>query len=158
MQTTSLSDLKKELSIMPKEMLVEVCSKLIRFKKENKELLHYLLFENNNEQKYINNLKQEVDIMFEEVNTQTVYWAKKTIRKILRWINRYCKYSGLATTYIELLSHFCMRMKSLPLNWSESKVMINIYESQLKKINKYILTLHEDLQFDYRLKNESLNL
>ena len=158
MQTTSLSDLKKELSIMPKEMLVEVCSKLIRFKKENKELLHYLLFENNNEQKYINNLKQEVDIMFEEVNTQTVYWAKKTIRKILRWINRYCKYSGLAITYIELLSHFCMRMKSLPLNWSESKVMINIYESQVKKINKYIITLHEDLQFDYRLKNESLNL
>ncbi|HMT35894.1 MAG TPA: hypothetical protein PKC41_08545 [Chitinophagaceae bacterium] len=157
MQTTSLSELKKELSIMPKDILVDVCTKLIRFKKENKELLHYLLFESNNEQGFINNLKLEVDMMFEEVNTQTVYWAKKTIRKILRWINRYCKYSGLATTYIELLSHFCVRMKSLPLDWSESKVLLNIYESQVKKINKYILTLHEDLQFDFRLKMESLN-
>ena len=48
MQTTSLSELKKELSIMPKDKLVDVCTKLIRFKKENKELLHYLLFESNN--------------------------------------------------------------------------------------------------------------
>ena len=135
---------------MPHAELSEVCFKLIKFKKENKELLHYLLFESGDEKTYVKNLKQEVDAMFEEVNTQTVYWAKKTIRKILRWINKYCRFSGQATTQIELLLYFCSKMNELPLHWSDSKVMINLYQSQLKKTDKLLLTLHEDLQFDYR--------
>ena len=149
MQTSSISYLKKEIQSMPNAELIEVCSKLIKFKKENKEMLHYILFESTNEKGYIQNLKTEVDDMFKEVNTQTIYWAKKTVRKILRYINKYCKFSGIATTYIELLIHFCKQMKALPLDWTSSKVMVNIYESQLKKIDKYMTTLHEDLQYDY---------
>jgi hypothetical protein len=30
--------------------------------------------------------------------------------------------------------------------------MVNLYQSQIKKIEKLIDTLHEDLQFDYRQK------
>lgn len=154
MQSTSIAYLKKEIQAMPKAELVEVCNKLIKYKKENKELLHYLLFESTNEQNYVDQLKSEVSEMFQDVNTQTVYFAKKTIRKILRFIAKYCKFSDQATTEIDILIHFCEAMKSLPLNWKDHKIMVNMYQSQIKKIEKLVASLHEDLQFDY---SESLN-
>ena len=43
-------------------------------------------------------------------------------------------------------------MKALPLHWKDHKVMMNLNQSQLKKIEKIIATLHEDLQFDYQQK------
>lgn len=150
MELFSVSYLKKEIQAMPHADLVEVCNKLIKYKKENKELVQYILFDSSNEKGYIESLKTEVDKLFSEVNTQTIFWAKKTIRKIVRHINRYCKYSGQAATYIELLIYFCENMKALPLRWHDSKVMVNLYDSQLKKIDKYMLTLHEDLQYDYQ--------
>ena len=150
MQTSSIAYLKKEIQAMPQTELVAVCTQLIKFKKENKELLYYLLFESTNEQNYVNNLKDEVSVLFEVVNTQTIYFAKKTIRKILRFIFKYSKFSSQITTKIELLIHFCEQMNALPLDWQSSKVMVNIYESQIKKIKTDLLTLHEDLQFDYR--------
>lgn len=44
MQSFSIAHLKKEIHTMPHTALMDVCLKLIN-KKENKELLHYLLFE-----------------------------------------------------------------------------------------------------------------
>lgn len=152
MQSTSLAYLKKEIQAMPKAELIEVCNKLIKYKKENKELLHYVLFESTNEANYVEQLKNEVSKMFQDVNSQTVYFAKKTIRKILRFIAKYCKFSEIPTTHIDVLIHFCKEMNQLSLHWKEHKVMVNLYQSQLKKIEKLIATLHEDLQFDYRKK------
>jgi|694.fasta_scaffold69321_5 hypothetical protein len=152
MQSTSLAYLKKEIQAMPKAELIEVCNKLIKYKKENKELLHYVLFESTNEANYVEQLKNEVSKMFQDVNTQTVYFAKKTIRKILRFIAKYCKFSEIPTTHIDVLIHFCKEMNQLSLHWKEHKVMVNLYQSQLKKIEKLIATLHEDLQYDYRQK------
>jgi hypothetical protein len=152
MQSTSLAYLKKEIQAMPKVELIEVCNKLIKYKKENKELLHYVLFESTNEAYYVKQLKNEVSKMFQDVNTQTVYFAKKTIRKILRFIAKYCKFSEIPTTHIDVLIHFCKEMNQLSLHWKEHKVMVNLYQSQLKKIEKLIATLHEDLQYDYRQK------
>jgi len=152
MQSTSLAYLKKEIQAMPKAELIEVCNKLIKYKKENKELLHYVLFESTNEANYVEQLKNEVSKMFQDVNTQTVYFAKKTIRKILRFIAKYCKFSETPTTHIDVLIHFCKEMNQLSLHWKEHKVMVNLYQSQLKKIEKLIATLHEDLQYDYRQK------
>ena len=158
MQSTSIAYLKKEIQAMPKAELMEVCNKLIKYKKENKELLHYLLFESTNEANYVEQLKNEVSEMFQEVNTQTVYFAKKTIRKILRFITKYCKFSDKPSTQIDVLLHFCEEMKALPLHWKDHKVMVNLYQSQLKKIEKLIAMLHEDLQFDYSMKMPTVKI
>ena len=83
MQSTSLAFLKKEIPAMPKAELIEVCIRLIKYKKENKALLHYLLFESLNEPNYALQLKNEVTILFQDVNTQTVYFAKKPFVKFL---------------------------------------------------------------------------
>ena len=60
MKAASVNDLKEELTQLPAEGLVEICLRLAKFKKENKELLNYLLFESHNEQEYINAVKNEI--------------------------------------------------------------------------------------------------
>ena len=84
MKTATVTELKKELKTRSQEDLVEICLKLSKFKKENKELLTYLLYEADNEPLYIINVKQEIELQFLEINRKTPYFIKKSVRKILR--------------------------------------------------------------------------
>lgn len=156
MQTSTLAQLKKELQTLPQPQLVELCVRLAKYKKENKELVHYLLFEATDEQAFIKQVKQEITEQFKEVNTSHVYYAKKTIRKILRGVNKHAKYSGIAQTNIELLIYFLQYMRKLEKLLYESNQLMNLYEAQLKKIHKELGKLHEDLQYDYQKELEDL--
>ena len=55
MQSASLSEIKKELQTLHPAQLVELCTKLAKFKKDNKEFLNYLLFQTHNEAQFIEN-------------------------------------------------------------------------------------------------------
>ncbi len=149
MKSASLSELKKELSGLSPQRLTELCLQLAKYKKDNKELLTYLLYESENEEAYVQSIKNEMDELFEEVNTDNAYYAKKGFRKILRTITKYIKYSGNKETEITLLIYFCQGMKKSGVAISRNTVLTNLYEGQVKKINKAISKLHEDLQFDY---------
>ncbi|MFN3446713.1 MAG: hypothetical protein ACK44D_13325 [Bacteroidia bacterium] len=149
MQTSTLAQLKKEVQTLPYPQLVELCVRLAKYKKENKELLHYLLFEAADEQQFVKQVKQEIVEQFKEVNTSHVYYAKKTIRKILRNVNKQAKYSGLPQTNIELLIYFLQHLRKLDRLLCQSNQLMNLYDAQLKKINKELGKLHEDLQYDY---------
>ncbi|MEQ1553915.1 MAG: hypothetical protein ABL929_07050 [Ferruginibacter sp.] len=138
MKTASLKELKQELENTPTEVLLELCIKLTKYKKENKELLTYLLFEEGNENNYVNSIKTIIDELFETINKTQMYFAKKTLRKIVRIANKYIKYSNSKTTEPDVLLHFCKKMKAL-----------NIYLSQIKKIKKAIAAMHDDEQYDY---------
>ncbi|MCD4737560.1 MAG: hypothetical protein K8R53_16080 [Bacteroidales bacterium] len=129
--------------------LLEICLRLVRFKKENKELLTYLLFEKEDEQAYIESVKNEIDRQFQEINKSNIYYAKKSIRKIVRTTNKFIRYSGLKQTEVELLMHFCKRLKDFGIPMSKSIALSNIYIRQIQKIKKSIGSLHEDLQYDY---------
>jgi hypothetical protein len=94
MKAATVSQLKKELNFRSREELLELCLRLSKFKKENKELLTYLLFESGDEVAYIENVKQEVDELFEDINTKAWFYIKKSIRKILRIVKKYIRYSG----------------------------------------------------------------
>ena len=155
MQTASLSVIKKELQTLPEEQLMALCISIAKYKKENKELLNYILFESNDEAGYINNIKAEVEESFAGLNSRNFYFAKKGIRKTLRMVNKYIKDSGKATTLIELLIHFCRQLNILGIDYNSSTALANLYASQLNKVIKAIGTLHEDLQYDYlkELKN-----
>ena len=156
MQTSTLAQLKKELQTLPQSQLVELCVRLAKYKKENKELVHYLLFEATDEQQFIKQVKQEIDEQFAEMNTSQVYYAKKTIRKILRGVNKHAKYSGIAQTNMELLIYFLQHMRKLEKLLYESNQLMNLYDAQLKKIHKELSKLHEDLQYDYQKELENL--
>jgi hypothetical protein len=149
MKASTINELKQELVNTPASVLIDLCLRLARFKKENKELLTYLLFEAHDTPAYIENIKNEMALQFEDINKSNVYFVKKTLRKILRTANKYTRYSGLATVEIELLVYFCTAMKGLNISINNNPVLLNIYQNQIKKINKAIAGLHEDLQYDY---------
>lgn len=149
MQASSIAHIKKELQTLSHPELINVCMRLAKYKKENKELLHYVLFEAHNEQQFIETVKQEMDELFADVNTSHVYYAKKTIRKILRTANKHAKYSTEPQTTIELLIHFLRGLKSLNNVLYSSNQLMNLYAAQLKRIKKELSKLHEDIQYDY---------
>jgi hypothetical protein len=157
MKAATLKDIQTELGNLSQPELVALCLRLARFKKENKELLTYLLFEAFDEQAYIDNIKKETGEQFEEINTTSLYFVKKSARKILRTINKFSRYSGSAEVEIQLLMHFCILLKASGVNLSKNQVLLNIYQNQLKKIEKAIAKLHEDLQYDYLKELAVLN-
>ncbi|MEO8769851.1 MAG: hypothetical protein ABI402_07195 [Ferruginibacter sp.] len=156
MRAASLKDIKTELDLQPQQVLLGLCLRLAKFKKENKELLTYLLFEENNEAGYVESVKGEVDLAFLELNIKSVYIAKKNLRRILRSINRYIKYSSVKTTEATLLIYFCSKIKASGLQIDKSTALSNIYASQVKKIKTAIATLHEDLQYDFKKELEEI--
>ncbi|MGC4038059.1 MAG: hypothetical protein QM764_19010 [Chitinophagaceae bacterium] len=119
-------------------------------------MLTYLLFEAHNEDGYITGIKTEIDELFGEINLSHLYFAKKSLRKIVRIINKYCRYSGLKQTEIELRLHFCKQLIASGIPIKRNQLIFNIYQSQVKKIDTLLKTLHEDLQYDFQRERNSL--
>ncbi|MEP6584567.1 MAG: hypothetical protein ABJA90_09885, partial [Ginsengibacter sp.] len=89
MKAASINEIKKELEVKSKSELAEYCVRLSRFKKENKELLTFLLFDADNINSYIKILQEEIIVLFQEINATHAYYVKKSIRKILRQVNKH---------------------------------------------------------------------
>jgi len=149
MKAASISDIKQELTNLPPQQILELCLRLAKYKKDNKELLNYLLFEANDEQTYISNVKTEMEEAFAEINQSNLYFAKKSLRKILRNTAKHIRYTASKQAEVELLLHFCQTLKHSGIPLKNSTVLNNLYQFQLKKVAKVIATLHEDLQYDY---------
>ncbi|WP_299577252.1 hypothetical protein [uncultured Sunxiuqinia sp.] len=150
MKASSLKELRDELKIYPPEQLQALCIRLAKYKKENKELLTYLLFQADDEQGYIEAVKEEIDLGFEGINMKNTYLIKKGLRKILKDTNKYIKYSGIKTTELDLLVHFCRRVRTSKIPLSRHVALKNIYARQVAKIETGLSKLHEDIQIDYQ--------
>lgn len=150
MKASSISELKKELNELPAKQLVELCLHLAKYKKDNKEFLDYLLFQAHDKTSFVSAVKTEIDEHFNELKTQAnLYYVKKSLRKLLRLITKYCKYINDKALAAELHIYFCQKMKASDIPYHKSQLLVNMYEQQLKKINTLINGLHEDLQQDY---------
>jgi hypothetical protein len=159
MKAASLNEIKKELQALEPETLQEICLRLAKFKKENKELLNYLLFEAQHEHAYVENVKEEIGEQFKSVPTgSNVYFIKKTLRKILRSVNRQIRYSGIKESELELRIFFCLKIKEARLPLIKGTVLFNIYQQQIKKIQTLLEKLPEDLQADYEREIKSLSI
>jgi hypothetical protein len=149
MRSATIHELKQELLNMSAPEITELCLRLAKFKKENKELLTYLIFEAHDEQSFIQSIKKEVDEQFAEINKSNLYFVKKTLRKILRNINKHIRYTGSLQVTIELLIYFCRSIQESGIPIQKNPIIANLYKGQVQKINKTLLSLHEDLQYDY---------
>lgn len=149
MKAATIHEIKQELSALKSAELVALCLRLGKFKKENKELLTYLLFEANDEEAFIKSVKEEMNLLFTEINTSHIYFAKKSLRKILRIANKHIRYSGSKQTEVEVLLQFCLQLKESGLAKERNQVIHKLYQLQIKKLRKTIDTLHEDLQYEY---------
>lgn len=156
MKAASLAEIKKELVRLESHTLLELCMRLGKYKKENKELLTYLLFEADDEPEYVETVKGEIDDQFNALPNGNLYYVKKSLRKILRMTNKQIRYSGEKQSELELRIHFCTRLKNSGIRLDRSPVLLNLYQQQLKRINLALAKLPEDLQFDFQRAVESL--
>lgn len=151
MKAATVHEIKQALMGNTAKELAELCLRLAKFKKENKELLTYLLFEANDEELYIREVQQEISSEMDQIDPgQNLYFAKKSIRKVLRMANKYIRYTGSKQAEVAILLHFCQSLKQSGIPFMKSTALNNLYQQQHKKINKALSTLHEDLQYDYR--------
>ena len=151
MKAVSVVVIRKELKHKSKEELAELCLRLSRFKKENKELLTYLLFEAHDESGYIETVKAEIDAQFDGINTNSYFYIKKSVRKILRLVKKYIRYSLNKETEVELLLYFCKKLKEMSPSMERNNTLRNLYYRNIEAATKKISHLHEDLQYDFNV-------
>ena len=148
MKAATVRELKKELQQRSPADLVELCLHLSKIKKENKELMTYLLKEADEEEGYIISVKRSIENQFAEINTKSFYFIKKSVRKILRAVKKYIRYSKKKETEVELLLYFCLQLRDMSPSINRSKILKNLYLRELSAIEKKLGSLHEDLQYD----------
>jgi len=150
MNVSSLQEVKQELQELSPKELLELCISLAKYKKDNKEYLGYLLFQAKDCDGFIVQVKAEIDAHFEEMRSQkNLYYIKKSLRKMLRIVNKYCKYMGDKAATVEVLIYFCSKIKQAEIPIHKSTRLVNLYAGQIKKIKTLASALHEDLQADY---------
>lgn len=150
MQVATLSKIRKELTHLPPEELIALINRLSRYKKENKELLDYLLFASADESQFIADVQEMISAEFDALNNRNLYWVRKSVRRILRVVNKYIRYSGLTETEIELRAHFCRVLSESEIPIQRSAALSNLYDREVERIAKAIDKLHEDVKTDYR--------
>jgi hypothetical protein len=156
MKPVTVSILKNELRQHSQQELIDICLQMVKFKKVNKELLSYILFDSKDEEEYKRAIKEEIDDSFSNFNKERLYFVVKSSRKTLRLAKKYIRYSKKKTTEAEVLLYFCSKLKQLMATHKTSQQLINIYQRQLDVVRKATLSLHEDLQFDYNNEIEDL--
>ena len=156
MKAAGVKAIKEELNSRSRQELSDLCLKLSKFKKENKELLTYLLFEADNENLFIISIQEEIDLEFENINRKSYYFIKKSIRKILRNTKKNIRYSKKKQTEVELLLHFCKKLKKFDPSISNSIPLTRIFDREILKVEKILNTLHPDLNYDYKTEIESI--
>jgi hypothetical protein len=142
MKAASIAEIKKELLRLEHGELLEACLRLARFKKDNKELLTYLLFLSDNESAFVSSVCQEIDEQF----SLTPNAHKKTIRKVIRWMNKLMRFTKVKDSEVQVRLHFCRVLRASKTPIRSSKVVTNMYNGQLKKVRKVIEKFHPEIQ------------
>ena len=124
MKSASLKELKTELQDRSQSELLALCLRLGRFKKENKELLTYLLFEANDENRYIESVKEYMDVEFKNINTKSYFFMRKSMRKILTNTKKFIRYSKQKETEVELLLYYCKKLKAFKPSINNSTCLL----------------------------------
>jgi hypothetical protein len=150
MQTASVKQLKDELKHKNQSELMELCLQLSKFKKENKELLTYLLFEASDEETFRKEVKAEMDEAFVDINRSHLYFVKKASQKILRQTKKYIRYSKNKETEMDLMIHYLRQLRTAADNVFRNPIIKNIYNRESERLGKTLEALHEDIQMDYR--------
>ncbi|MFT4736779.1 MAG: DNA polymerase III gamma/tau subunit [Cyclobacteriaceae bacterium] len=149
MQAATISLLKKALKDQDQQELIELCLRLAKYKKESKELLSYLLFDAEDPDSYVTAIKLEMDDAFEEINTSSYYFIKKSLRKILRELKKHIRFTLSKKVEVELLMYWCQKIRHMTPPYKGSNALENLYDRQLVLTRKALATLDDDLQFDY---------
>lgn len=157
MKSASSNELKAALHNLSPKDIIQVCMRMSKYKKENKELLTYLLYEADNELQYIENIKAEIDDYFANLTSYTFSNLLKKLRKVVRLANKYIKFAGSKNVEVAILIHICIQLKPFTSQFS-STALLNLYNRQIIKIDKALQKLDEDLQYDYKNEIDAIQI
>jgi hypothetical protein len=158
MDSGSIQEVKNELKELPPKDLIELCLKLAKYKKDNKEYLSYLLFKSHDKDTFSTEIKEQIDTNYSDISPQTnLYYVKKNLRKTLRMMSKYSRYIEDKALSAELYIYFLNKLVDSKIPFKNSKMLVNLYDQQLKKINSLITALHEDLRADFKRDLEKLS-
>ena len=153
----TLNEIKKELKTKSNEELLEYCLLIAKYKKDNKEYLGYLMFDDEDSHTYLQRVLAHIEFQFEEIQDQKHwYLIKKSWRKILRNISKCAKFAKNKELEIQMTIHFVRQVQASGVPYYAFNTLANIVALQLKKIRTILPQLHEDLQFDYERELQSL--
>jgi len=147
MKAATAKEIRQELNERTPKELLDFCLRLSRFKKENKELLTYLLFDSADEEGYRQSVIVDMDEKFSLLNRSRLYLMTKGVRRILRDLRKYIRYSGNKETEVELLLHYCTKLKAVKPN--RHSAIQGLYDRTILGAEKKIEKLHPDLQYDH---------
>lgn len=158
MKPATLKSIKSELSLLSQQELIQLLTSVIKYRKENKEFVSYILFDSKDEAGFVMQMKAEMIELMEPVTRYNVVTSLKYIRTILRNVKKIIRFSSNKETEVELLMHFCtiLKQKNLPLR--RVKGLNKLWERTIQNILKAISTLHEDLRHDYRVELDALTV
>lgn len=156
MQNISVPEIRKEIEHLEAKELRDLILQLAKFKRENKELLAYKLFDASDEEYFIEQLKESIAEQFGQINRDHYYYIKKSVRKILRYAKKYIRFSKKKETEIEILTYFLHCLSKMQPDYSRNSVLRGIYQRELLYVKKCISQVHPDLQLDYRQELDKL--
>jgi len=154
-ESPKLAELKKELNFLNAPELKEICLRLAKYKTENKELLHFLLFYGDKKDEYVESVKAIIIHEFDNLHP-SIYTATKQIRKLLRLSNKHIKFLATKHLEVEIALAFCEEFISHPIITINQKATTGILITQLKRLLRIIPKLENDLQFDYQSQFDDL--
>lgn len=150
MKIPSLANIKKELVQRNEAELVDLVLQLSKLNRDNKAYVYFKLFEADDQELYLTMVKEDLEEAFQNANLKSYFTAKKSAQAIRRMMNKSLKLTKDKVTTIELIFFFCEKIIEFGYLKFNHPVINNLYASQVKKIEKLIAGLHEDLQFDYQ--------
>lgn len=103
MKPATVSELKKALIRLSHDDLLDACLRLAKFKADNKELLTYVLMKSADEQAYAREVCEDIDGQMPASGSI----HKKTMRKIVRSMEKSIRFSGDKETELQVRIHFC---------------------------------------------------
>lgn len=148
MKTNGIAEIKKTIKNISQAELAEICLKLARFKKDNKEYIHFLLYEASDPLAYADDVKESLHDSLINLNRHPSLKVKE-LRKHLRVLSRHIRYTSSLEVEITLLTWFTEMLVVHAGVRQSNKALYTLFIRQLEKIRKAFPKLHEDLQFDY---------
>lgn len=156
MKVASAQEIRKTLLNMEPREITDVVMRMLRYKKDNKELASYLLYNSSDEQAFVDEITEEINASFAELKYEGAYKYTKQIRKIIRLANKPIRYSGLPSTQVEVLLCILENLKPILSGKHGSNVLSGIYMRQVDIVAKAMDKLHEDIRYDYVKQFERL--
>lgn len=157
MKSASVADIRREVKQLSAIELQKITELLAKYSNDNKAYLTYLLYEAHDRATYIQNVKDELREGFANFSAESnLYFSKKTLRKLLRQVTKYAKYTGDKAVLCELLIYYCELLNESKMPFRKSQVLLNLYNRIIATIEKACTSLHEDLQADYFIQIEAL--